>query len=100
MYRSASLVRAVSLAAAIGIALTAAPLTANAAGNSQTVQECVRDIAMMERAAARKHKGLERRVIIAILGKIKIACMDGKIEQAYSAAAKFRDAPQQAEDRN
>jgi hypothetical protein len=74
--------------------LTAAPLTANAAGNSQTVQECVRDIAMMERAAARKHKGLERRVIIANLGKIKIACMD------YSAAAKFRDAPQQAEDRN
>jgi len=55
---------------------------------------------MMERAAARKHKGLERRVIIANLGKIKIACMDGKIEQAYTAAAKFRDAPQQAEARN
>ena len=82
--------------AAVGLAVATLPSVATAAGNSPAIQECVRDIAKMERDAARKFKGLERRVRIANLGKAKISCMDGKIQHAYSAAAKLRGAPQQA----
>ena len=96
MYRSRSFLHTISLATAFGIAITTLPVSASAAGNSPAIQNCVRDIAKMERVAARKYKGLERRVMIANLGKAKIACMDGKIQQAYSAAAKLRGAPQQA----
>lgn len=96
MYRSRSFLHSVSIAAAFGLAITLLPAGASAAGNSPAIQECVRDIAKMERVAARKLKGLERRVMIANLGKAKIACMDGKIQEAYSAAAKLRGAPQQA----
>ena len=88
-----SLLRFVSLATVVA---TAVPLSAGAAGNTPAIQECVRDIAKMERIAARQHKGLERRIVIANLGKAKIACMDGKIEQAYTDAAKAQGAPQQA----
>ena len=66
------------------------------AANSPQVRECVRDIAKRERSAARSTKGAERRAIIAALGKIKMDCMNGKIDQAHAAAAKLRLNPQQA----
>jgi hypothetical protein len=58
--------------------------------------ECARDIAALERSSARQTKGQERRQIIVALGKIKTACYNGHIKQAYSAAEKLRKSPQQA----
>ena len=69
---------------------------AQAAANTPQVRECVRQIALQERNSARQTKGNERRALIAALGKGKIACMSGQIDQAYAAAAKLKLDPQQA----
>ena len=66
------------------------------AANSPQVRECVRQIAVQERNSARQTKGDERRALIAALGKVKISCMSGKIDEAYAAAAKLKLDPQQA----
>lgn len=85
------------LAACIAAALLIPPHgAAQAASNSPEVRECVRKIALQERDSARKTRGDERRALIAALGKVKIACMNGRIGEAYAAAAKLRRDPQQA----
>jgi len=85
------------LAALVGTAFLL-PLqgTAQAAANSPEIRKCVRDIAMQERVSARQTKGDERRALITALGKVKIDCMNGKIKQAYKAAAALKLNPQSA----
>lgn len=84
------------LATILGAAVLLPLHTAQAASNGPEVRKCVRDIALQERQSARETKGDERRALIAALGKVKIACMNGKIDEAYAAAAKLRLDPQQA----
>lgn len=87
-----------TILAAIAGAAILLPLhnSAQAAANTPQVRECVRHIALQERTSARQTKGDERRALIAALGKVKIACMNGRIDAAYAAAAKLRLDPQQA----
>ncbi|MDE0794880.1 MAG: hypothetical protein OSB76_04465 [Alphaproteobacteria bacterium] len=70
--------------------------TAQAAANSAEVRDCVRAIALQECTSARRIKSDERHALITALGKIKVACTNGQIEQAHKAAAKLQLAPQQA----
>jgi len=70
--------------------------TAQAAATSAQISDCVRVIALQERTSARQTKGVERRTLIKALGKIKMACTKGQVEQAYRAAAKLQLDPQQA----
>ncbi len=71
--------------------------TAQAAANEAETNNCIRAIAQQERSSARSTKGDERRALIKALGKIKMACVNGQIEQAYNAAAKLQLDPQQAD---
>lgn len=70
--------------------------TAQAASNGPEVRQCVSHIAKQERASARATRGKTRRALIVALGKAKIACMSGRIDEAYAAAAKLSLNPQQA----
>ena len=88
--------RNLTLAAAFGVVIASLPSGADATSNSPAVRECVRVIALQERTAARQFKGDERREMISALGKVKRDCMNGKIQQAYRAAAKLRGGPQTA----
>lgn len=84
--------------AACAAAVILLPLqgTAQAASNGPEVRQCVSHIAKQERDSARKTQGKTRRELIAALGQAKIACMSGKIDEAYATAAKLRLDPQQA----
>jgi hypothetical protein len=85
------------LAAIVGAAfLLPLHTSAQAAATALEICECARDIAALERSSARQTKGQERRQIIVAPGKIKTACYNGRIKQAYSAAEKLRKSPQQA----
>lgn len=88
------------LATVVGAAFLLPLHTSAQAATALQIRECARDIAALERSSARQTKGEERREIIVALGKIKNACYNGHIKQAYSVAEKHRKAPQQASARN
>ena len=71
--------------------------TSQAAANEAEINNCIRAIAQQERSSARNTKGDERSALIKPLGKIKMACVNGPIEQAYNPAAKLQLDPQQAD---
>lgn len=82
--------KSVSLAlagAALLFPLFSLSVSGTAVAASDEIRTCVRHIAEIERNVARKTKGAERREIIAILGKAKIACMKGQIGSAYQGAS-------------
>lgn len=64
------------------------PAIPSASAADDDVRQCVRHIAELERRVARETKGAQRREIINVLGKAKIACMKGSIADAYAGAAK------------
>lgn len=88
------------LAAVSGAIFLLPPLmTAHAAGTAASdaaISDCIRVIAQQERYSARRTEGAERLALIKALGKIKMTCIKGEIEQAYKDAAKLQLAPQQA----
>lgn len=74
---------------------TSAQAAQPAASNAE-INDCIRVIAQQERYSARRTEGAERLALIKALGKIKMACINGEIKQAYKDAAKLQLAPQQA----
>ena len=78
----------IPLPAAAVAALLLIPVTSPAIATDDDVRQCVRHIAELERRVARQTKGAERREIINVLGKAKIACIKGRIADAYAGAAK------------
>lgn len=78
----------ICLSAALVAAALLIPAASPAIANDDEVRQCVRHIAELERRVARETKGAERREIINVLGKAKVACIKGNIADAYAGAAK------------
>ena len=76
------------LPAAIVAASLLFPASSPAVASDEEVRRCVRHIAELERRVARETKGAERREIIKVLGKAKVACIKGNIADAYAGTAK------------
>lgn len=78
----------IPLPAALVAAVLLFPATTPAIAADDDVRQCIRHIAELERRVARQTKGAERREIINVLGKAKVACIKGNIADAYAGAAK------------
>jgi hypothetical protein len=64
--------------------------TSALAADNLAVRACVKKIAELERDAARRTTGTDRREVLAVLGQAKIACMKGDFENADQGAVKGR----------
>mgnify|MGYP000277155118 CR=1 FL=1 len=57
------------------------------AADDLEVRACVKHVAEAERAVARRTTGDERRFLIQMLGRAKIACMERRFEAAYASTS-------------